>query len=136
MREEGKDTVGYDSHGIKNSRCLLVKSNSTKSWSYSHNKYVEVLEGDIFSFEGLANLQGDKISAYAGIAAFDKQKNPIKWNYISEKVDKAKKWIKIKNKFIIPNGISHIRFRLSGVGIGEFKFDDISFRKERQSVTE
>ncbi|MCP4992098.1 MAG: hypothetical protein GY928_40440 [Colwellia sp.] len=130
MRDEGKVTKDYDSHGIKNSLCLLVQSNSSKSWAYSHNKYVEVLEGDIFSFEGLANLQGDKISAYAGIAAFDKQKNPIKWNYLSEKVDKTKKWIKVKNRFVVPNGINYIKFRLSGVGIGKFKFDNICLRKE------
>ena len=88
--------MDYDSHGINNSHCLLIKSNSTKSWSYSHNKYVEVSEGDVFNFEGFAKIQGDKISAYAGIAAFDKYKNPIKWNYISKKVDKTEKWIKVK----------------------------------------
>lgn len=129
MRDKDKVTLGYDSNGINNSRCLLVKSNSIKSWAYSHNKYVEVLEGDVFSFEGFVKIQGDKISAYAGIAAFDKQKKPIKWNYISEKVDKAKKWITIKKKFIIPDNIKYISFRLSGVGIGEFRFDDISFKK-------
>ncbi len=72
MGEKGKVTLSYDSNDINNSQCLLVKSNSMKSWSYSHNKYVEVLKGDIFSFEGFVKLDGDKISAYAGIAAFDK----------------------------------------------------------------
>ncbi len=136
MREKGKVTQSYDSNGTNNSRCLLVKSNSTKSWVYSHNKYVEVLKGDVFSFEGFAKIQGDKISAYAGIAAFDKHKKPIKWNYISEKVDKTKKWIKVKSKFVVPNGINYICFRLSGVGIGKFKFDDIIFKKEDLSVSE
>ena len=130
MREEGKVTLDYDSNGINNSRCLLVKSNSTKSWVYSHNKYVEVMKGDVFSFEGFAKIQGDKISAYAGIAAFDKHKKPIKWNYISEKVGKTNKWIKVNNRFIVPKGVNYIGFRLSGVGIGEFKFDNICFRKE------
>ena len=78
MRDEGKVTLDYDSNGISNSRCLLVKSNSTKSWAYSHNKYVEVLEGDFFSFEGFAKIQGANVSAYVGIAAFDKHKRPIK----------------------------------------------------------
>ncbi len=135
MREEGKVILDYDSNGINNSRCLLVKSNSMKSWAYSHNKYVEVLKGDIFSFEGFVKLDGDKISAYAGIATFDKHKNPIKWNYISEKVDKTNKWVKVKKRFTIPNGISYIIFRLSGNGIGEFKFDDISFKKEGLRVS-
>jgi hypothetical protein len=134
MREEGKVTQSYDSNGINNSRCLLVKSNSTKSWSYSHIKYVEVLKGDVFSIEGFAKTQGDKISAYAGIAAFDKHKKPIKWNYISKKVNITKKWIKVKSRFVVPNGINYIRFRLSG--IGDFKFDNICFRKEGLSVSE
>ena len=108
----------------------MVKNNSTKSWSYSHNKYVEVSKGDVFSFEGFAKIQGDKISAYAGIAAFDKHKKPIKWNYIAEKVEEANKWITIKKKFIIPDNIKYISFRLSGVGIGEFKFDNIILKKE------
>ena len=129
MKDEGKVTLGYGSNGINNSRCLLIKSKSTKSWAYSHNKYVEVLEGDVFSFEGFAELRGNKISAYVGIAAFDKHKKPIKWNYISEKVDKTEKWIKVKREFIIPDNIKYINFRLSGVGIGEFKFDNICFRK-------
>ena len=117
----------------------MIKSNSTDGWSYSHNKHVETSEGDVFSFEGLVKLRGDKISAYAGITTFDKYKNPIKWNYMSEKVDKTEKWIKVKkakNKFIIPNGINYIKFKLSGVGIGEFKFDNICFRKEGLSVSE
>ena len=100
------------------------------------NKYVEVLKGDIFSFEGFVKLEGDKISAYTGIAAFDKHKKPIKWNHISEKVEKTNKWIKAKNRFIVPSGINYIRFRLSGVGIGDFKFDNICFRKEGLSVSE
>jgi hypothetical protein len=135
MREKGKVTLGYDSNDINNSRCLLIKSTSIKDWSYSHNKYVEVLKGDIFSFEGFVKLDGDKISAYTGVGAFDKHKNPIKWNYISKKVDKINKWIKIKNRFIVTDGISYINFSLSGNGIGEFKFDDISFKKEGLRVS-
>ncbi len=136
MKDEGKVTLSYSPDGINNSRCLLVKSNSTKSWAYSHNKYVEVLEGDVFSFEGFAKIRGNKISAYVGIAAFDKHKKPIKWNYISEKVDKTEKWINAKREFIIPDNIKYINFWLSGVGIGEFKFDNIYFRKPGQSVSE
>ena len=136
MREEGTVILDYDSNGINNSRCLLIKSNSTKSWAYSHNKYVEVLKGDVFSFEGFVKIQGDKISAYAGVTAYDKHKEPIKWNYISKKLISQKKWIRIKKEFIIHDNIKYISFRLSGVGIGEFKFDNICFRKEGLSVSE
>ncbi len=136
MKDKGKVTLSYDSNGINNSHCLLIKSNSKKNWLYSHNKYVEVLKGDFFSFEGFVKLQGDKVSAYIGISAFDKYKKPIKWNYISEKIDNAKKWIKIKKSFIIPDDIKYISFGLSGRGIGDYKFDNIIFRKEELRVRE
>jgi hypothetical protein len=88
------------------------------------------VEGDIFSFEGSVKLQGHKISGYAGVAAFDKEKQAIKWNYISEKVNVPNKWTNVKKSFIISSGIHYIKFRLTGVGIGEFHFDDIRFKKE------
>ena len=94
------------------------------------------MEGDVFSFEVFAKIQGNKISAYAGIAAFDKQKNPIKWNYIAERVEETNEWIKIKKRFIIPDNIKYIIFKLSGIGIGNLKFDNICFSKEGLSVTE
>ncbi|WP_133112035.1 hypothetical protein [Candidatus Scalindua japonica] len=135
MRDKGKVSVDYDLHGINNSRCLLIKSTSTKSWAYSHNKSVEVHEGDIFSFDGFARIQGEKnVSAFIGIAAFDGQNEPIKWNYISEKIDNTEMWTKKNKTFVIPDNIKYIRFRLTGVGIGEFRFDDIFFRKENLST--
>ncbi len=136
MRDKGKVTLGYDPNGINNSRCLLIKSNSTKNWSYSHSKLIEVQEGDIFSFELFAKIEGDNISAHAGIDTFDKYKAPIKLNSFTERIDKAEMWIKIKNRFTIPCNTKYIRFRSSGMGIGDFRFDNIFFRKEGIQVVE
>ncbi len=136
MRDKGKVTLGYDSNGINNSHCLLIKSSSIKNWTYAHNKFVEVLEGDIFSFELFAKIEGDNISAHAGIDTFDKYKAPIKLNSFTERIDKAKMWIKIKNRLTIPCNTKYIRVRLSGMGIGDFRFDNICFRKEGISVSE
>ncbi len=134
MREVGKVSLNYSSLGRDNSRCLLIASKSSQSWSCSHNKFVEVEEGDIFSLEGYIKLQRDKMSGYVGVAAFNRQKQAIKWNYISEKVNESNKWIKVIKSFIIPSGINYIKFRLTGVGIGEFYFDDIRFKKEERIV--
>ena len=130
MKEEGGASKSYDRSGLNNTRCLLIKSTSKKSWSLSHNKFIQVTQGDIFSFQGSVKLQGDNISAYLGVAFFDKNKNVIQWNYINQKTDTIGTWTKVEKLFTIPEGINYINFRLSGVGIGEFRFDDISFSKQ------
>jgi hypothetical protein len=101
IREGGKVSRGYCFRGIDNSSCLLFESNRAKDWLCSHNKFVEVVEGDIFSFEGSFMLEGKKISAYAGVSTFDKEKQAIKWNSISEKVNNSHTWIRVKKIFII-----------------------------------
>ena len=131
MRDKGTVTTGQDLHGIKNTRCLIIKSSSTKSWSCGHKKYVRVKEGDVFSFQVSVKLQDNKLSAYASVAAFDDKKQAISWNYISEKTDLAGEWITIEKTFTISESITYIRFRLTGTGVGEVRFDDVFFLKKR-----
>lgn len=130
MREEGNVTKEYDSQGIDNTRCLLIKNNSPGSWSFSHKKYVQVKEGDTFTFTVLVRLQGENVSAYAGVAAFDKRKNAISWNYFTEKTERTAEWVLLKKTFTIPGDISYIQFRLSGSGAGTYRFDDVRFVKD------
>jgi hypothetical protein len=134
MREKGKVTHGYDLNGLKKSQCLFINSKSKKSWAYSHYKLIEVQKGDIFSFKGFVKIKGDDISAYAGIAAFDEERVAIKWNYVKVKVVEHDKWIEVEKTFMIADGIKYIQFRLSGVGIGEYRFDDITMRKEHPNA--
>lgn len=133
MREKGKVTQQYDLNGIGNSRCLNIKSESTLSWSYSHNKYIEVQPGDVFHFMLFAKKNSKQVAAYAGVAAFDKNKETIQWNYIKEEVDQINQWGKVEKRFTIPDGIDFIIFRLSGAGVGEYRFDDIFFQKEEKN---
>lgn len=129
-REKERATRGYDSHGIDDSRCLLIKSSSDKSWSYSYKKYFRVKKGDKFSFKVSVKLQGDKLSAYARVIAFDESKDAVSWSYISEKIDKTDEWVTMERAFIISDEISFIKFKVSGNGVGEYRFDDISFSKK------
>ena len=70
-----------------------------------------------------------------GISAFDEEQKAIKWNYIvSVGVVEHDKWIAVEKRFTISDDIKYIRFRLAGVGVGEYRFDDIVFRKEERDV--
>ena len=131
MKEKGKVTQGYDKNGINNSRTLLIKSNSSKSWSYSHNMFIQVEPGDNFRFEGLVKTNGKAVTAFLGVASFDMNKKVIKWSHVRKKVDKTNLWVNVKEHFkISSNEIEYIRLRLTGYGIGEFWFDEIKLMKE------
>lgn len=130
MAEKGKVTQAYDNNGINNSRALLIKSKSSKSWSYSYNMLIEVKPGDNFSFEGLVKIEGDTAIACLGVASFDKNNQVIKWNYVSKKTYVRNKWTKVSDHFTVSDGIAYIKFRHMGSGIGEFRFDNIKLIKE------
>jgi len=130
MREDGTVTKELSSEGINGSKCLLIKNTSKGSWVYSHNKKILVKKGDIFYFEGDVNIQGDDLSAYLSVAAFDKNKNAINWNLFKEKVNRTGVWGRVEKQFNISDDvIKYISFRLAGVGKGNYRFDNIIFRK-------
>jgi hypothetical protein len=133
MRESGKVTKELSLDGVNASKCLLIKNIGRGSWVYSHRKRVEVKKGDIFYFEGDVNIQGDDLSAYLSVAAFDKDKSAINWNLFKEKVNGTGVWIRVEKQFNISDDvIKYIRFRLVGVGKGDYRFDNIIFRKINQ----
>jgi hypothetical protein len=131
MREERKVKQGYDSFGINNSYCLLIKSSSEKDWSYQHSKLVQVDKGDVFSFEGFVKSQGENINANLSVVLYDKNKNVVQWHYAKEEAKKNNDWTKLARRFMVPSGIQYIRFRFTGAGIGNVWFDNIKFRKEK-----
>ena len=75
-------------------------------------------------------MTGDKLSAYLSVAAFDKNSDVIDWNLIRSSADRTGEWIKVEKQFVISDDIiRYIRFRLVGEGNGEYRFDNIIFRK-------
>lgn len=130
MKEQSRVVKSYDPKGIDNSHCLLIKSNSTESWSCTHKNYIQVNRGDTFTFTVTVKLLGDKLAAYAGVAAFDDKKNVASWKFFSEKIDVTGKWVTVERSFTVPKGVSFIMFKISGIGVGEYRFDNVIFSKE------
>ena len=85
----------------------------------------------MFHFLVLAKLHGDHPTGHAGIATYDENKNGISWNYIADKTEMTEAWTKLEKTFTVPEGIKYIKFAVSGVGAGEFRFDDICLTKLR-----
>jgi len=129
MAEKDKVVRDYDINGFHNSRCLLIKSSSKKSWAYSSLKYIAVKKGDAFSYSGFISLQGKNTYAIFCLASFDKYKNVINWSYEKTKISQNNKVVKIERKFTITDKIAFIKFRIIGRGVGEYRFDDIELSK-------
>jgi hypothetical protein len=127
MREPGTVEKYVSRGGIDGSHCFVITSRSPKSWSCSHNKFVEVGSGDRFSFEVWVKLHGNKPASYAGVSAFDGNRNTVSWNFVSDKTSQTGAWVKLEKTFTVPEGIKYIKFKLSGSG--EYRFDNILFEK-------
>jgi hypothetical protein len=131
VREKGAATMVRDTSGMHNSHCLLIRNGSTASWSLAQDKFVEVRKGDTFSFSGYINMHGENVVSFIGVSAFDGQRKAIKRNYVSTKAPAVDTWVKVEQSFTIEeDNIQLIKLRLTGSGRGEFRFDDIIFRKE------
>lgn len=116
--------------GFNNTNCLLIRNRSEGSWVHSHDEKIETKIGDIFYYEGLGNIKGNRLHAYFGVTAFDESKKVINWNLYKGKIEEIGSWVSVKKNIIISDDkIKYITFRVVGVGQGEFRFDNIIFRK-------
>ena len=130
MQKNGTVTKKISLNGINGSKCLLIKNAGKGSWRYSQNKSVEVKKGDIFYFEGFVNIKGDNLSAYLSVASLDENKKLINLHFFKEKVNKTGVWIRIEKQFkISDDNIRYICLWLAGLGKGDYRFDNIIFRK-------
>jgi len=129
MVEKGKVVRSYDTNGFHNSRCLLIKSSSDKSWVYSSLKYIAVKKGDVFRYAGFLSLKGKNTYAGFSFTSFDKNKNVIEWNYETTKINQNNEVVKIAKQFTVTDEIVFIKFKIFGRGVGEFRFDDIALSK-------
>jgi hypothetical protein len=127
MREAGKVIQGFDS-AMDQSRCLLITSHSTRDWSFECQFLIRVEAGDVFYYEGSAMGQGTEAFAALGFTTFDRDQNVLEWNYGNTPV-KPGPMVRIRNQVKIKEGIHFIRFRIAGVGRGQFRFDHIRLIK-------
>ena len=130
MKEKGKVTEGFSLDGMNGSPCLLIESNSAKSWGYSHRKTIKAKQGDRFYMEAFIKMEGDSLHSYLSMVVFDNNKKAFHWARFKSSTYKKGEWIKVAKEFVIADPtISYIKFRLTGKGAGRYFFDDVLFRK-------
>jgi hypothetical protein len=127
-REAGLVESEHTTEGVYGSKCLLIKSNSAKSWAYKHFKIISVEAGDRFGYEGYIRTAGDS-KVILSVVTYNEKRKVINWNYAAKTVHAAKNWVGVINEFEIPQDIKYIQFGLSGSGIGKAWIDNVAFSK-------
>jgi hypothetical protein len=133
LEEDGKITKSISSSGINDSRCLLIINREVKKWSISHNEFVTVNIGDNFTYSAKVKISNGSPVANIYMDSFDKNMKILTWGYSKIMFEELNRWVKLVKTFSITDkDIQYIRFRINGVGKGEYRFDDITF--ERKTV--
>ena len=91
----------------------------------SHRYLVSVKHGDVLRVTAQVWNGSDSGRAGLEVAAYDANRNIIKWNYWSARAGTRSRFETTTLQFTIPAEVSFIRLRLAGGGRGEFRFDDI-----------
>jgi len=131
LEEDGKITKSISSSGINDSRCLLIINRQVKKWSISHNHFVAVNFGDQFTYGAKVEISGRNPNANICVDSFDEKMKIMTWGYSKAKSEELNKWVHlVKTYSITDKDIKYIRFRINGVGQGEYRFDDIIFKRK------
>lgn len=134
MREEGTVTVGHDSKGHDDSPSLVITSRSSRDWSLQHKNIIKVSPGEVFSFSGWVRTSGKAATGTLSVVLYGADKQVLQWHYAGESVTATPSWWFVERSFVIPDGVTYIRFRLTGWGEGKVWFDEISFKKGDKTV--
>ena len=96
---------------------------------------IEVSPGEVYSFFGWVKTSGKEATGTLSVVLYDADKQVKQWQYAKESVAEADNWQGVERKFIIPEGVKYIRFRLTGWKEGKVWFDEIKFKKEDKIIS-
>ena len=130
MKEPGTVTKELSLDGVDGSECLLIRNTGRGSWVYQHRKRVQVRKGDIFGYIGEVNIRGKKLFAEISVVAYDKNKKAFNYGLFKKMINRTGVWVTVEKQFTISDDdIKYITLRLDARGYGEFRFDNLIFRK-------
>jgi len=54
----------------------------------------------------------------------------MRWGYVAQKNSRTGTWDRVEKTFSVGDDVVYLKFGSVGKGKGEFRFDDLVFRKE------
>ena len=86
--------------------------------------------GDNFTYSAKVKISDGSPVASIFVDSFDKKMKIMTWGYSKIMFEELNKWVKLVKTFSITDkDVKYIRFRINGVGKGEYRFDDIVFKR-------
>jgi hypothetical protein len=119
----------YARQGLDSSRCLIVTNLSNQRWHITHRYRFAVKTNEKYYLEALLFSKSSGGYAEVQISGYDSQGYIVKrdmW-HISSMAQGS--FEKVHNVFSVTPGIASIQLRLAGKGQGEFRFDNIRFKR-------
>jgi hypothetical protein len=120
--------MGPDPNNPSN-RTMTIRANTSERWSGNFTRFVQVNAGEHYQYSIRVRMNGAASYARASLISYDTDRKALSWSNFTARVVGHDEWLDVRRNFTIPVGVQYIRFRITGAGIGEYRFDDFVLNK-------
>jgi hypothetical protein len=110
-------------------RTMTIRANTTERWNGNFTRFVQVNAGEHYQYSIRVRMTGAASYARASLITYDANRKALSWSNFTAKVVGHDEWLDLRRNFTIPAEVQYIKFRLTGAGIGEYRFDDFVLNK-------
>ena len=120
--------VTADSNNPSNS-VMIIRAKTTERWNGNRTQYVQVNTGEHYQYSIRVKMTGAASYTRASVITYDANRKALSWSNFKTRVVERNKWLDLQRNFAIPSGVHYIKFRITGAGIGAYRFDDFVLNK-------
>ena len=116
-------------------KIMTIRKTTTGSWRGNFTRFVQVNPGEHYQYSIRVKITGADSSARTGLITYDANRQALSWKNFTQSVIEHDEWLDVRRNFTIPATVKYIRFRITGSGIGTYRFDDFALSKLSTSPT-
>ena len=114
---------------------MTIRAKTAERWNGNLTQYVQVNTGEHYQYSIRVKMTGATSYVRASLITYDANRKALSWSNFKTRVVERNKWLNLQRNFAIPAGVHYIKFRITGAGIGEYRFDDFVLNKLSASST-
>lgn len=107
-----------------------IQHRGEKDWSFEPSARIPAAAGDVFELEAWLKLESQGASVTLCVATYDAQGKAIDWSYGERSLHDTADWQRLRTRFVVPAGVTHLQPRLIGYGPLTVWVDDYSMEKK------
>ena len=117
-------------------RTMTIRANTTERWNGNFTRFLQVSAGEHYQYSILVRMTGEDSYARSSLITYDANRKALSWSNFTARVARHDEWLNLQRNFTIPAEVHYIKFRITGAGIGEYRFDDFVLNKLSTSPTD